>query len=660
MKLFTHQKACVADLRSLFKKGNKVCLAWYTGAGKTNVFIQWLKEEIESNPKIRIGISAYLTNEIRNQVYDRLKEFGLEDKSQMIVAGIPRDVIKNIVVFNPQSIHRTPLDVQFDILVIDESHAAMSSDCLMLTKIRKNNCTPKTKILLVSATPWDTLAEEDFADVPVLKRPLDQGLQDGLITDFKFYAEEAQIEFKDEDYSRKGDLTNKAIGGHMPVLRSACIGKMHHLIKKYDKALGKKVLVICPPGNYGEVPRTLAQEFDGLPFLQSVSNSGGKGGIAKGRKYYEKAGLIGDVETDGNLEKFRETDCRFLFVIHKCGVGFDMQELDAVVDLTMSRNIRTLAQRIGRVARKNGSKPKSYFYVYDKSLMKDRLEWLISTMIDFALGAYDGWTTKSVKHRKIKVGTAHQKLFPYSTTLSEIVKSIRQPGSIQNQRTLSYVSYNKPTSWTLEKAKERARTYNSRTDMWREQPGLYKWFRLNAKDEMDQIFPIKIKRSYWNRERVIAAMRKCDSRIDFKRKFGGGDYWLDNYCTPEERETLKQKYIGESKSALKWTNETVMERLKTVKKWSEVRYIGNMRKFMNKNGGEGRYKLIWLGFLPERGYEKDELKFLKGQAVVNRLKESKSKPKKQVEEEISISQERKRLQEALAKYRAERAAKQAG
>lgn len=579
MKLYDFQEECVEQILEGFSKHKAQCLAWYTGAGKTNVFSEICKTLVQTNPKIKIGISAYITTEIRNQVAGRLTAFGLKDHVEVIEYRKRRDPTKNIFVFNPQGIYYRQLDdVKFDYLIIDESHTGLDPACKMLRKIRAKNCHENTRILIVSATPWDVLAMKEFKDIPVYKRPLDQGLKDGLITDFKFHAEMAKITFKEEDFTRKGDLGKSAAQRQMAVLKSACVGKVKYLVDNYSKEIGSKCLVICPPGNYSEVARTLAEEIGGLAFLQNQYDRGVK-----------------DIEhwsnTDDNLKRFQEEkDQRFLFVTNKCQVGFDMQNLDSVIDLTMSRNIKVLAQRCGRIARKNGKRKKHYFYVYDQSLMKDRLEWLIATMIDFCLGAYDGWTTKTAKYRKINVSQWSLR-HPFATTLSEVVKALRSDNLIENQRTLAYVTYSPPTKWTLELAKQESKKWSSRTEMWERQPALYKWFRMNAKEEMDRIFPLKVRFTRWNDQMVIDIMKGCKSRKEFHTNNEGASNWV--YRTKKGH--LIEKYLPPAKNSKNWTTTTMLEFLvKNVTSWTQLRAeYPSQRRWMTKNRVEMKLKKAW-------------------------------------------------------------------
>lgn len=579
MKLYPFQKQCVNNLHKGFLTQRVQCLAWYTGAGKTNVFVALCKDLVAANPQIRIGLSAYLTTEIRDQIKARLDDFGLKDVSHTIHgASWARD--KNIYVFNPQSIYRKDLAMTFDYFIVDESHAGTAEDCLMIRSILKKTTTQDSKILLVSATPWDTLALPDFEGISVYKRPLDQGFADGLVTDFRFHAEEAKITFKPDDFSRQGDLGANATQRQMAVLKSACIGKMEYLLKSYDKELGRKCLVICPPGNYAEIARELAQRFGGRAFIQLES---GKSKLLD----------IGFEDTSENLDKFKSDDSRFLFVVHKCQVGFDMAELNSVIDFTMSRNIKTLAQRCGRVARRNGSQEKHYFYVYDTSLMKDQLEWLLSTMVDFCLGAYDGWTTKTAKYSKRRSGGQQWvRRNPISVTLTEVISALKE--HTENVRTLSYVSASgPPTKWTLERAKAEASKWSSRTEMWSKQPALYKWFRLNAKDEMNALFPLKHHLDKWHEMSVLEALRQSTSREEFKNKFPGAHNWMHQHLDAATREKLKNEHLGKSKSARTWNETEALALLERLRTWSHIRTYSGARRWMHYNGGEKHWQLKW-------------------------------------------------------------------
>ncbi len=588
IKLYDWQIQGVNDIQKAFKKNTHVCLAWYTGAGKTNALAELCARLIEEDPDVKIGISAYMTTEIKEQVAERLTMFGLGTNTHVVrYRTVKHSPTHQITVFNPQGLFFKIPKVKFDYLILDEAHTGINKYCNMLPSIIKKNTTKATRVLLVSATPWDTLAQDEFKHSVVFKRPLDQGLKDGLITDFTFHAEEAQVEFKEKDFTREGDLSIHAITAKMRVIKSACIGKMEYIIKTYDKRMGDKVLVICPPGNYSEIARELAKRFDGLPYVMSHEGRGARGGSSA-------KSLAGLQDTGPNLERFKtEAAQRFLFVTNKCQTGFDFQEMTSVIDLTMSRNIRALAQRMGRIARKDGDVKKHYFYVYDKSLMKNRLEWLILTVTDFCLGAYDGWTTRTAKYREVvkQQTMAH----PVTITLGTIIKALREPGSIETQETLKFVQHSRRVSWTLPAAVKQAKTYASRTTMWKIQPSLYKWFRLNAKAEMDRIFPIKNQLGKWNETTVLAVMKEHTGKMlrkEFMDTYGGIEYWITKVNEKKGRVWL-DKYFP--RTLPPWTKERAVVIMKQTKHWPDIRKNhSGLRQWMQGHGGEAKWKKMWV------------------------------------------------------------------
>jgi len=462
LKLWDHQTECVKEMQEELQAHKGLFLSWYTGAGKTNIIGQYCKEYLQKNPTHKIGISCYLTTEIRDQMFERLEEFGLGEESQILFAQTQIEISKNIYTFNPQAVFNKEKNIKFDLLIIDECHAGMQITSKMLNAIMINWMKRGCKIILASATPWDIIAQKRFSKFPVLKRSLEQGLSDGQVSDVRFHVERLNIEFEETDFSRVGDLKMKSIEARLSQIKSISHGKVENIIRRYDKELGNKILVICPPGNQGEIARDLATNFKGLAFLQRHHWAS----ATKSKKQTVK-GI--NLDTGMNLKRFKEEKGqRFLFVLKKCQVGFDMPELTSIIDLTMTRNIKILAQRHGRLARKYAKKTKRYFYVLDKGIGQHKIDWLLFTMIDFCLGHYDGLTTKAAKHKE----TISWNVYRYqkhSILVSDIIRSLTKSNAIKPYKELKFVQYSKPVNWTLKKAKAETEKYISRTDMWKKQ-----------------------------------------------------------------------------------------------------------------------------------------------------------------------------------------------
>lgn len=574
-KLEKFQDDAVTEILNEFKNHDTVCLAFYTGSGKTNIFLELAKALLKKNPSAKIGISSYLTTEVKIQTYERSKSLGLGDKTQLIQYQVPILSSYSVFVFNPQTIYNRKAEFKFDYLIVDECHAGLDDDCLMLNKIIAKFTNSKTKKLVVSATPWDILYQKRFEGIPVIKRPMSAGLKDGRVADVEIFCEESQLEFSADDFSRTGSLKDAVLEAKHSLIQSECFGKLKNIISRYDKTLGEKVLVICPPGNNGEVAREMAKNFDGLFFIENSQNTA--------------------LNSEGNLDKFKSDNTRFLFVINKCQVGFDMPELETVIDLTITRNVKLLVQRIGRVARAHGRLDKKYFYVYDKSLNIAQLEWLIGTTIDLSCGNFEGWATKTVKYRPLNYFN-HFRYRPPSVRISEVVKALTKDSSIINTVTLRYTEASPPKKRTLDSAIIEAQPYQNRHDLFKKNPSLYKWFRMHGHiKELDKIHPQKHILKYWNEERVIEAMKLCKSRKEFHKRFAGAASWVSD----KKRNDLIEKHLPPSKNA-GFSRAEITEIFSKVTRWGEIRkHYPILRSFLNHNKDRERfYKALFAEMHP--------------------------------------------------------------
>ena len=578
MNLYNFQKSAVRSILNHFKKNKYVCLAYYTGSGKTHIICQLVEQILSKDPGAKIGISAYFTNEIRSQVIERLHEFGLGDCA--VELGVdPFDKSNAIFVFNPQHYYFNEYkNFKYDYLILDEAHHGIDLSCRLVNDIIVNKLKKTGKGLLVTATPWDFLSQKRFSGMPVMKRPLDKGVEDGLITDFELILERAKIRFEPEDFTRVGDVSSNKILLKHSVIKSSCFGLMDNIVKTYKGKLGKKVVVICPPGNSGEIAREMAIRYSGLAFLEKTTAAG--------------------FNTSENLDVFKnDPHVRFLFVVRKCTVGFDMKELDTVIDFTMTRNVKTLVQRIGRIARKNGSQKKKYIYCYDESLTEHRRAWLFMTVADFSLGYYDGYTTKTAKYYGPRSFAALRFSNPAPSIL-KIIRELKKARNLETAHEYKYIDAKPPRQFTAALAQKLAKTYSSRHDMFKKDPSLYKWFRKNNMALLDKIHPRVNKPGYWTEKRVISCLKKSKSRADFNKRFSGAAYWLYK----NNKQHLKDEYLPEHNSRAHWKDEeNIKAALRKMKSFSEVRrHHSGLRHRMRKDGT--RYK--WQRWFKENVLDK--------------------------------------------------------
>lgn len=584
MQLKEHQLDAVKQIHKNFKTNNTQILAHYTGAGKTNSFIQFIKEYQEKNPTHLIGISAYITNEIKEQIAERLVGFGITN-------AIKCDGFKSfhreapIYVFNPYTFMHANHDFKFDLLIIDEGHVGLNEDNVMLKKVIKTFCKSDVKILIVTATAWDLVAIPKYKDVPIIKRSMDEGMNDGLIGDTNFIAEAALVSFTENDFTRDGDLKNKVLDVKFKIIKSASIQKFDYLLNKYNKEIGNKCLVICPPGNYGDIARTISDSLDNAEFSISTTGTG----------THDNTSFTSDMEK--NIEGFiNDPNQRFLFVIHKCQTGFDHPKMTSIIDLTMTRNLKLLCQRVGRLSRKY-NKDKNYFYIYDQSLVGERIDWIIYSLVDFCMGNWEGWTTRTVRYREIRIPNNYlyarndlTKIAP----IKKVMEALKDKNAYINYDKIKFLSTTRPTHRTLKMAIEESKPYATRTEMWKNNPALYKWFRLYHLQTMNELFPYKLKQQRITEEIAIERLKKCKSRKEY---YNSGGLW--EWVNRNNKQHLVEKYVPVSKYTA-WTHERIVKVISELNSWNELRTKHQgLRCFLVKSKQTQFYKQVYLQMRPK-------------------------------------------------------------
>lgn len=362
-KLFGYQAIGMKQVLAALKEAHRVIVGWYTGSGKTTMFLELAKDLAAQG--YRVGISTYLQTNIRDQVAAEAAKLG-------VVCG----VIQNgeipdeaILLFNPQSLYRAKVaSLKFDYLIVDESHEATSIDSKMMATIVEKHCTPKVKIVGFSATAWDLPDQPLWKNAKVLVRGLNQGIVDGQVQPFVIKLEHFDIELTSKDYNVLGDVKEKFQKKHAKALRRLTKTKMELLINKHDKDLGNKVLVVCPKGDNCAMAKYVHSMYPETSLLLTGEDK-------------DEAKILARFKKDPNI--------RFLVVVSKCRVGFNMPELTSVVDMSLTRNIKALVQCFGRLARLHPKKfAKRYFYVSNQGMSKTKARALFTLALRFACGDY--------------------------------------------------------------------------------------------------------------------------------------------------------------------------------------------------------------------------------------------------------------------------------
>lgn len=355
MKLMNHQEKLVNDLEKDYYNKVSSIVGWYTGSGKTTIINELIKRLYAKNPKIKVGFSSHFFTSLRDQVAKVLGK-------NHLVSIIPEEDA-TVHVFTPRLMYNRKN--KFDLLIIDEAHEGLSSDSKMLHAISK-----RAKVIIhLTATGWKLMRE--FPKLKVYLRGLDVGLnEDKRVGEFQVRLMEFEGEVTHKDLDESGEVSASYLKKNMDLIKQFQSNKLKQLVK--EKKLGDKTLVIVPPNGFIENA------------YKSVSNA-----------------LMLTQESDEESVMFQfknDPDKKFLIVVRKCGVGFDMPELTDVVDLTMTRNFMQIVQRIGRVTRPHPHKvEKRYHYVYDKRMSAKSANYYMLKSLDLSRCDYsDTGKTKPV------------------------------------------------------------------------------------------------------------------------------------------------------------------------------------------------------------------------------------------------------------------------
>lgn len=525
------QKKVAEEILVDFATYKSQVLAWYTGSGKTNIFLYLIKRLIEENPKVKIGVSTYLHTNIKMQTSLRTDDFDLDHHTIKTYDRNYED--KNVYLFNPQTIwRRDDFPFKFDYLIIDEAHVATGELAKMFPKIKAKFLKPTTKILGCTATPWAVMGSKMFAGAKCHFRGIDRGFfEDKRISDFHINVERFNIKVRAIDISRKnGNLKSGFLKRSFKTIKESSIDKVDELLKHNKKKLGNKCLIIVNPGNFCDIAKSIKKRI-GASALCLIDNS--KAGGKREARMEEEKTILSQFRNDPKI--------KYLVVVNKCQIGFDMPELTSTVDLTMTRNISLLIQRWGRLARhfEGFNVPKNYFYVVDNSMTVEESEWLLGTSVEYALGSWEiPKRTRDVYRRKTKLFDISKGERTYGIGFKSLMdKYIGQKHL--SSREISFFKQDQVETnyWTRENLIAECKKYSSRTELSAKNRYIYKKMKKYYEADLNKIFPRKVKT--WTIEKCLAEAKKYPSLNSFRRAEPSA-FWRLEY---EGKKDLARKII---------------------------------------------------------------------------------------------------------------------
>lgn len=324
-----YQLEALSKVEHTLKTEKKCVLAACPSSGKTFMALSWVK----SKPDTRFLILPHGTTVIKEQW-----------KKECLAMGIT-----NATVELPQSLYRTNVG-KFDYLIIDEAHEYANAS-MVSTIIDKAK--PK-KILYLTGTPSNFIREGVTTHI-IAAETLVPKYVSGLY--FGLFSTNAKI--IDSNYNTDLDLKKQA---ENKLVDSAT--------KDVDALIEALVARLAQTGFVKQRPllaKTKLNIFSKLGKTMIACNSIEQLGVIENCLISKGVSVISSHSKNDpesiNIEKFQEYDgLNVLLVVGRGILGFNMENLVNVVDMTGSHNINRIYQLYARVMRKNENVPLKYFF----------------------------------------------------------------------------------------------------------------------------------------------------------------------------------------------------------------------------------------------------------------------------------------------------------
>lgn len=358
MQLRGYQLKLIEDTKELIKN-NKTDIVWAAcpSSGKTFTLINF----IQQHPTKKFLILTHGTTVLKDQWNKELTKHGIDCSQEIGIAQVTYGL--------PQSLRKDEIkQLQgIDFLIIDEAHeftfAKTKKDKTGMVEQIISKVQPKVRIYL-TGTPSKFIKAGDKYDV-LCVAGLDL-IKAGNISDLYIGLVTTNANIQEDDYNSEGDVNETKIQS----LEDSVEGDLDNLLK---------ATVIRLTGVFKNSPlpkRMVPKKLEGWV---SVFTTLDKTMIAcrsivqatKVEAYFKKEGVScvsSNSKNDPdslNVKAFTDNpDIKVLVVVDRGILGFNMEDLINVVDLTCSRNIDRIYQLYARVMRKNNKNSEKFFFKF--------------------------------------------------------------------------------------------------------------------------------------------------------------------------------------------------------------------------------------------------------------------------------------------------------
>jgi superfamily II DNA or RNA helicase len=558
-----------------FNRNGYAVIAASPNSGKTLMSICYIEKFLSENPKARVLVLTHATTVLRTQYYEELKKAQPSFTFCAIESGMDiNDFDCQVCVALPQSLKNKKTLYNFDLIVIDEAHQYYFATDGMVKKIIEKT-KPKFKLFL-TGTPSKFIRKK-FEIIPVsLMTLFDNNQTSDLVIEIATM--NATIEASDynwEDELKKEFLyTEEQTRSGLDDAMLQIEKRLKSWIKtspEYYSYLNKAFGIKLP---FGDIGKTLiaCRSSEHAKYVN---------------KYFNERGIkcalsiaTEDLDSSQFIAFKNDPNIKVLIVIYRGILGFNMPELENVIDMTGSQNLDRIFQLMCRVTRKHPlGKKKLFIKVAGKNqidIMNINMNKVMCLCHDEWFTSFDGKNSGSLNipvYTKNRTGDGTKTNTNTNTAKKKDISIINFLGfpaieffkELQHKRDDSFsgVSYTRVMDvmnklfdyrknihgyWTLETCKEDALKYKRRGDWKKESPSAYFSAHRNGWiDECCKHIPITRSRDikYWTLETCKEDALKYNRKINWLKESNSAYHkaqkkgWIDECCKHMYKITLE-------------------------------------------------------------------------------------------------------------------------
>lgn len=366
IKLRPYQENVLVAVNEQFKTGNDMVVAASPSSGKTTMMLEFIKR----TPG-KFLILTHGQDIIRQMWATEISNFLTPDEQSRVTYNLPQTLSRKEV----------PL---VDFVIIDEAHQFTFAD--MVQKIL--NVNKNAKKIYLTGTPSKFIARK----YPIKIVPALDLIEQGYISDLYIGLFSTTAHLNTEDRNSDGNLKSagaaklaRTVNSDLDALMEALLKRLKASVTKSNPNAARLLSDVPSLGSLGQTMIACASTDQASKVLKYLKQKG-----INALSSNSKSDPTGE-----NILKFQnDSKVKVLVVVDRGVLGFNMPQLENVVDMTCSTNIDRIYQLYARVMRKDSNVKKKYFFklapVEEMQVMKFYTQASLCLMHESFISRFNG------------------------------------------------------------------------------------------------------------------------------------------------------------------------------------------------------------------------------------------------------------------------------